>query len=269
MNKTTKTADANATATAAGSSAAGLTGRRLAAGAVLAALGVAGLTACSAGAGATAALAPQSKPSTAAGASASTNTLVVTTTSTQPPASSTPTTAATPAQTASQQSASAVAAQPISAPATSGTPACGNKDLKLTIGATSAGMGHDDLSLIYTDIAGHACTLQGYPGAAVVDGSHLVLNAVRELNGYIGDMQQLGSAPRVTLEPGRTASAVLEWTVDNGQTCYAKGQGSIEVTAPNTTFTVTVPFIYPYTVGHGAMICSGFEIHPVVAGTIG
>jgi hypothetical protein len=129
-------------------------------------------------------------------------------------------------------------------------------------------MEHDDLVLVYTNVGGHPCTVQGYPGAAVVDGSTVVLNASRTLNGYIGDQRQLSGAPLVTLAPGAAASAVLEWVGNAGETCYPTGQGSIKVTAPNTTSIVTVPFIYPYTVGRKGMICAGFEIHPVVAGTI-
>lgn len=225
--------------------------RRLAAAvalATLAMLSLGGVAACSGSKTTPTAAAPHASTVTAA---ASTS-----------PAVAVQTPSASASHTASGQTQQAAPASV----SVSGTPSCGNKDLKLNFGAVTSA--HGDLTLVFTDIAPHPCTLQGYPGVAVVNGSTTVLNAVRTLNGYIGDQRQLSSAPLVVLKPGATATAVLEWAGGTGQSCYPTGHGSIEVTAPNTTEPVTVPFIYPYTVGHGGMICSGFEIHPVVAGTI-
>jgi hypothetical protein len=142
------------------------------------------------------------------------------------------------------------------------TPACGNADIKVSLGRGGAAMSHDASALQFTNVGSHTCTLQGYPGAAVMNGSALVLDATRTLNGYVGDERQLGSAPLVTLAPGAVASAMLEWVGDAGEPCYSNGSGTLEVTPPNTTATVA---LRPLTVGP-AGVCAGFEIHPVVPG---
>jgi hypothetical protein len=175
------------------------------------------------------------------------------------------------AGTVGQPQASAAAPSPSGAAAirgASGAPSCGNEDLKFALGRVGVAMGHTGAMLNFTNTATHACTLQGYPGAAVMNGPTVVLDAARTLNGYIGDMRQLDSAPVVTLRPGATASAVLEWSGDYGQRCYASGQGTLEVTAPNTTRTITASSA-TWQIGAPGGICSGFQIHPVIAGPIG
>ena len=139
--------------------------------------------------------------------------------------------------------------------------------MEFQFGREGAAAGHGTITFDFTDVAEHACTLHGYPGAAVVDGSTTVLNAVRTLNGFRGDDQWLTNVPVVVLQPGQTASAVLEWADDNDQPCYTSGQGLLEVTAPNTTRTVTASS-NTWKVGGPGGICSGFEIHPVVAGPL-
>ena len=121
------------------------------------------------------------------------------------------------------------------------------------------------LPLVFTNTGSKTCTMQGYPGAAVMKGSTTVLNATRSLNGYIGDERQLSSAPVVTLAPGATASAILEYVVDAGEACYKSGTGTLEVTPPNTTSTTSLISLTAGTSG----ICADFEIHPVVSGTLG
>jgi hypothetical protein len=127
-------------------------------------------------------------------------------------------------------------------------------------------MNHDGQVLEFTNVSGHACTLHGYPGAAVIangDGRTLV-NATRELNGYIGDERQLSSAPLVTLKAGQSGSAVVEWVGDAGEPCYANGSGTLVVTPPNTTKSTSLRTI---TVGSSGL-CANFEVHPVIPGVL-
>jgi hypothetical protein len=145
-----------------------------------------------------------------------------------------------------------------------GTAACRNADVSVGLGAGGAAMSHDGQVLKFTDVSGHACTLQGYPGVAVVSGGRTLLNATRELNGYIGDQRQLSSAPVVTLQPGQSASAELEWEANAGEACYPSGSGLLTVTPPNTTKSASLRAI---TVGPDGA-CAGFDIHPVVAGVL-
>jgi hypothetical protein len=147
----------------------------------------------------------------------------------------------------------------------SGTRACGSRDLKTAEGGGGAAMSHDGMVLIFTNVSGHACTVQGYPGASLVDGSAVLVNAARTLSGYIGDGgRQLTGAPLVRLAPGASASATLEWDANAGEACYANDTGRLEVTPPDTTATVSLESTQVGSEG----VCAGFEIHPVVAGII-
>jgi hypothetical protein len=190
-------------------------------------------------------------PSTSAGAPAS--------------ASSSSTTAAVSPTTSSATASGANSGSAASPHAVSGgTAACTGSEIKVNVGQSSAGMSHDALPLVFTNVSSQSCTMQGYPGAAIMRGSTVVLNSTRSLNGYVGDERQLSSAPLVTLAPGATASAMLEWVVDAGETCYTSGSGTLEVTPPNTTSTTGLTSL---TAGSGG-VCASFEIHPVVSGTL-
>ncbi|MBR7827695.1 DUF4232 domain-containing protein [Actinospica sp. MGRD01-02] len=148
--------------------------------------------------------------------------------------------------------------------AAGGTAACTGSQIKTTLGREGAAMGHRVEALIFTNTSSQTCTLQGYPGAAIVSGSTVLLNATRTLNGYAGDERQLTSAPLVTLKPGAVASANIEWVIDNGETCAANGTGTLEATPPNTKTTTGLGSQTTGTQG----ICADFEVHPVVAGTL-
>jgi len=145
-----------------------------------------------------------------------------------------------------------------------GTTSCTGSEIKVTLGSGGAAMSHEGQPLVFTNTSSQTCTLQGYPGAAIMSGSTVVLNSTRALNGYIGDDgRQLSSAPLVTLAPGAKASAMLEWDANAGETCYPSGSGTLEATPPNTTTTTSLNSL---TVGTDG-ICAGFEVHPIVAGT--
>ena len=145
-------------------------------------------------------------------------------------------------------------------------PACGNSSLRTTEGEGGAAMMHEGVVLVFKNVSKHACTLYGYPGAAVENKTSTLINAVRTLNGYIGDGgRTLTHVSLVTIDPGATASAEVEWVENAGQHCYSNGQGGLRVTPPNTTATVSLGGAV--VVGQQGM-CSGFKIHPVVSGTI-
>ncbi|HEX4788864.1 MAG TPA: DUF4232 domain-containing protein [Actinospica sp.] len=169
--------------------------------------------------------------------------------------------ASSPATTAAGTTATAAGTR---AAAAGGTAACANADVTVTVGTGDAAMSHDAQVLKFTNGSSHTCTLRGYPGAAVVGGGRTLLNATRQLNGYVGDERQLSSAPTVILAPGQTASAVLEWEANAGEKCYSNGSGNLVVTPPNTTESTSLRAV---TVGSGG-VCAGFEIHPVVPGVI-
>jgi hypothetical protein len=141
---------------------------------------------------------------------------------------------------------------------------CGNSAVSTSVRSAGAATMHTGYVLVFTNVSKQTCELSGYPGAAVEYKSSTLLNATRTLNGYIGDGQNLSKPPVVTLKPGASASAVLEWAENAGQHCYANRSGTLHVTPPNTTATVGEGAL---TIGQNG-ICSGFEIHPVVAGIL-
>lgn len=144
-------------------------------------------------------------------------------------------------------------------------PGCGNGDLKISWGYGTQSEPLQAGAVVFKNISDHTCTLQGYPGAALQDGG-TTINASRVLNGFRGSLPPLSSPPLVTLAPGGVSYAVLEWRLHTNQACYPTGSGSFEVTAPNTTKTVTLSM--GVHVGR-AGICSSFETNPVVPGTFG
>jgi hypothetical protein len=149
--------------------------------------------------------------------------------------------------------------------AAASVPACGNDDLKISWGYGTQSEPLQGAAVVFKNISDHTCTLQGYPGAVIKDGG-TTINASRILNGFRGDLPPLSSPPLVTLAPGGVSYAVLEWLLHTNQACYPTGTGSFEITAPNTTKTVTIS-----TAAHvgQAGICSAFETNPVVPGTFG
>lgn len=184
-------------------------------------------------------------------------------------ADATSTTGSTSTASAAQQptvgaTATSPATSANTAQAANATSSCTGSEIKVTLGRGGAATGHDVVSLEFTNTGSSTCTLQGYPGAAITSGSTVILNATRTLNGYAGDERQLTSAPLVTLAPGAIASANLEWVVNNGEPCAPNGTGTLNVTPPNTTTTTN---LRPMTAGTQG-VCAGFEIHPVVAGTL-
>ncbi len=117
-------------------------------------------------------------------------------------------------------------------------------------------------AVVFTDIGHRSCTLQGYPGVSFADGGTLI-DATRVLNGFRGDLPPLTSPPLVTLAPGASASAMVQWSLYDGRACYPNGTGAFEVTAPNTTNTI----ILSHAIMGRQGICSSLEINPVVPGT--
>jgi hypothetical protein len=156
-------------------------------------------------------------------------------------------------------------ARDITAAVQTSTPACGNNDLAMDLGYGTQSQPVQDASVVFTNVSGRTCTLQGYPGAAiVVDGK--TVDATRVLNVDRGDQPPLTSPPLVTLAPGASGYAVYQWVLGSGPNCYPTGTGELESTAPNTTLTRVLSTAV--VVGQGG-VCSGFEISPVMLGYFG
>jgi hypothetical protein len=216
--------------------------RRLTAAAVLSTAALLSVAAC----------AGQSSPSAQGSTDSSTSAAATV------PASSAPATVSLPAATASASSSTLASAS------------CGNTDLQVKWGYGSQSDPQQYAAVDFVNISGHPCTLYGYPGIAIkVDGT--VVNATRTLDGA---EPPLKSAQVVTLKPGATVYAVVQWKLNTpGEACdYPIGSGTFEATAPNTTRTVVlssgVQIGGPGTINKQG-ICSGFAVSPVEAGSWG
>jgi hypothetical protein len=146
-------------------------------------------------------------------------------------------------------------------------PSCANAQIAISPGRSGAGLGHIGETLLFTNISQSACTLYGYPGVAALDSAGAqILQANRTTTGYLGGLAESSNpAPLVTLLPGHSASALVEGTDDpigpgpDPPPCPV--DSGLLVTAPNTTRSVRLPA--------GPTLCSGLQVHPVVAGSSG
>lgn len=147
-------------------------------------------------------------------------------------------------------------------PATAQPPPCRRPGVVVSVGGQDAGSGHRSVTLVFTNAGGQPCQLSGYPGVAGLDavGSQ-VAQARRTPSGYLGGLAS-GSAPTVTLSPGRSASARVEalaFNAADGSACTAFG--GLLVTAPDDTVSTRLPW--------GNDGCGDLQVHPVVPGTTG
>ena len=145
-----------------------------------------------------------------------------------------------------------------------GASSCTGSHISVKIDQGSSGMGHTGSVLVFTNTGSSTCTLYGYPGADVTnDGQYnfaSYMNATRVSGGM--------TVKTVSLSPGSSASAMLEWDVNptNGEpasaaNCAGMAGGYLEITPPNTTATdKSDPPLD---------MCAGLEVFPVVAGTTG
>ena len=193
----------------------------------------------------------------------------------RPSAGAGPAAASASTSGAALSGATSTAAHPATHPATSpathpaagqssaaGASPCAGAAIQVEVKSAGVAMNHGGDVLIFTNHGGSGCTLQGYPGVAVAQGSTTLLNATRSLSGYIGNDPGVGSPQLVTLASGKSASAIVEWVGNAGEACYPDGTGTLEVTPPNTRNTSSFGKL---TLGDDG-ICADFEVHPVISG---
>jgi hypothetical protein len=134
-------------------------------------------------------------------------------------------------------------------------------DTAFTVTATEpdSATGHSGIILEFGNRLPEACTIHGYPGLDAMSSSgHVLAHATRTLNGFTGGAH---SVPTLTVAPGHTVSARVEWLNFNPATSGScTTSASIEVTPANTSDTVPLPV--------RVTVC-GLEVHPTVAGSSG
>jgi Protein of unknown function (DUF4232) len=150
-----------------------------------------------------------------------------------------------------------------------GADACATGKVSVKLGATDVSSTHKGLVLLFTNTGSSTCTLTGYPGATVTDSGMSnfapLANATRALAGFEGGASAVTT---VSLTPGGTVSALLEWEdfPANGEppsaaNCFGMAGGYLEITPPNTT--ASTRFDPPDD------MCQAIQIHPVVPGSSG
>ncbi|MFI6599878.1 DUF4232 domain-containing protein [Nonomuraea sp. NPDC050536] len=112
---------------------------------------------------------------------------------------------------------------------------CGTAQLQVTLGHVDAGAGNRYAPLVFTNRSGTTCTLYGYPGLIMIDkqGDALRTRVRREP----------GPRHTVTVKPGRSASAIVHWTViqvGSETTCPAPYR--LMVIPPDETAHREIPF---------------------------
>jgi hypothetical protein len=151
-------------------------------------------------------------------------------------------------------------------PVAAGVGRCTDSQLRVGAGSWVGAGGHGGIPILFTNRSTVACTLYGYPGVAILSASgRQVEQAQRTPGGYLGGLWSGGNAPVVTLDPGVTAAAELEW-IENPQapkqtTCPT--YGAILVTPPNAYRSTELKVAPPI------LLCLDLDIHPVVPGTTG
>ena len=135
-------------------------------------------------------------------------------------------------------------------------------DLVISAGQTGLGLGHVGTTIVFRNVATHACRMTGYPTVAGLDPRGQQATEARQTpNGYLGGLP-VGTTvpPMVVLRPGQSASALVEGTnnpVGTATSCVSYPR--LLVAPPGQTEDTAVEVSMPG--------CSGLEVHPVVAGT--
>lgn len=116
---------------------------------------------------------------------------------------------------------------------------CAVSELRLTLGQGQGAAGSTELPLVFTNVGGRTCALDGFPGVSYVqggaDGAQVGAAATRS-----GE-----SAGAVTLAPDATATAMVRAVeVQNypADTCAPTPVAGLRVYPPNDTGSIFVPY---------------------------
>lgn len=146
----------------------------------------------------------------------------------------------------------------------SGVPVCRESQLKASIDAKPVGgSAKNDFAqiVLFQNTSSSACTVHGYPGAALVNSSgKQVKQATRTIRGKrLGLPASVHTLPTVVLKPGKVASAGLEGVNQKQQGAAQAGCADtyprVLVTPPNTDTAVPFTLRWP--------VCYSFTVHPI------
>jgi hypothetical protein len=178
---------------------------------------------------------------------------------THPSTATSPTTISAPvtAPVGSTSSTPPVSASPSTG--SGGVPTCSDASFDVSAANQEGATGHSRIVLLFRNRSTQPCTVHGYPGVDAVTSSGAILaHATRTLNGFGGGAHTVAT---LTVAPGATVSAVLEWLNFNPATSGSCAtSAAIDVTPANTAHTVRLPV--------QVTVCS-LQVHPTVAGSTG
>jgi hypothetical protein len=139
-------------------------------------------------------------------------------------------------------------------------PPCVASILSITRGRTAGGLSHLGTALLFKNVGVLPCRLRGFPTVVAEGrGGSGPLVATQTIEGYLGGLRPpLVTPPIVTLESGSTASALIEYTDEDG---VCPSYRELLVTPPAVAGTKRIETNWD--------ACSAFEVHPIVPGDSG
>lgn len=111
------------------------------------------------------------------------------------------------------------------------------------------GAGHLAAQITFTNTSGHSCTLYGYPGLGLLDGSGHALAVSTDRGGYLASVDP-GPHP-LTVPASGTATALMSWS-DVPPSCLTGGT-KLQITPPDSTQQLTVAW-------GGGPVCDGGRV---------
>jgi hypothetical protein len=186
----------------------------------------------------------------------------------------------TAATTTAQPTAAATDGTSAATPAKSdtGTPSCHTADLSAAFGAKKSlntpqsvqgelgALDHEEVALVYTNISGHDCTMDGFGGMDLYGPSLPPGDSMSPPQGPVFSAKRSGATPTsVLLHPGDTAHLEVAYLVSTDRPAWVPTR--IAVTPPNETTQLGLN----WTVGDAVLLYDGGQnwgptISPVLAG---
>ena len=137
---------------------------------------------------------------------------------------------------------------------------CDLQQLAVAGSPSQPGLGHRAIQLNFTLLPGVGpCEMSGYPTVAAEVAGASPVNAEQTPGGYLG-----GAKPGTpaTLEPGRGAHAMVEWTAAGDTTCTIYGSAPTDVHLRVQPPDIWQTFDVPISVGRNEGLCN-LQVHAV------
>jgi len=143
--------------------------------------------------------------------------------------------------------------------ASSVVPRCLKQHLSAGLHGSQAGLGNRGLLLTVTNSGNSSCSLDGYPGLGLENGTHHVLPSHTHWGGTYFDQDP--GRHVIVLSPGETASADVAYFSGTGGSSDSVAT-YLEVTPPNAARHLSVPIPgAPVRIDHGRLFVTAMARH--------